>query len=232
MRTPHLFVVLVAVVASVACEGAIVGHEEPAADAPDTPLPPQDPQATPAAPSVPEPPEPEAPTNPLSVPYFYQYANSHEPGGTCGLTSAAMLLAYQGQAVTPDSLYVAFGKPQGQSPGALETLYEAHALYAAHTYTGSEAMIKRQIDAGRPVIVHGYFTGSGHIVVIVGYDATGWIVNDPAGLWAGCEGCGYASTGTATNGRGAHYGYAAARQAISVDGDIWLSTADDQPFSL
>jgi uncharacterized protein YvpB len=167
----------------------------------------------------------------LSAPYFYQYHNAHEPGGTCGLTSASMMLRFWGETVTPDGLYRAYGKARGQSPEGLASLYQAHGLHARYSRAGSFAMIKRQIDAGRPVVVHGWFTSAGHILVVVGYNAQGFIVNDPAGLWSGCVACGYAGR-TPTNGRGALYGYAAFRAAVGFDGDIWLSSASDRAFSL
>ncbi len=177
--------------------------------------------------------EPSAPTEPppsetgraLSVPYFYQYNNRNEPGATCGVTSAAMLLNFFGQSTTPDQLYVRYGKPSGQSPSSLASLYERFGLRSAFTYSGTEAMIRAQLDAGRPVITHGYFTGAGHVLLIVGYDRTGWIVNDPAGRWRGCVRCGYAGTSTSTNGRATHYDFESFRAAAGPDGDYWLSVA-------
>ncbi|MBL8685498.1 MAG: C39 family peptidase [Myxococcales bacterium] len=163
--------------------------------------------------------------NPITVPYFYQYNNANEPGGTCGVTSAAMVLGFFGQTVTPDQLYTRYGKPSGQSPSSLVGLYERHGLRGAYTYNGTEAMIRAQIDAGRPVITHGYFTGAGHVLVIVGYDSTGFFVNDPAGRWRGCVRCGYAGTSTSTNGLRAHYDYASFRAAAAPDGNYWLSVA-------
>ena len=168
-------------------------------------------------------------TNPISVPYYYQYYNAYEPGSTCGLTSGAMLLRRWGKNVTPDQLYLAYGKAQGQSPGSLANLYRAYGLEATSTYSGTESAIKAHIDAGRPVVVHGYFTKSGHVVAFVGYDATGWVVNDPAGKWAGCTGCGYPNR-TSSNGRGVHYSYSSARAAIGASGAIWMSVADPNGF--
>jgi hypothetical protein len=52
---------------------------------------------------------------------------------------------------------------------------------------GSRSVIKHQIDNGFPVIIHGYFTRSGHIIVIRGYDDEAYggrgafLVNDPWG---------------------------------------------------
>ena len=33
------------------------------------------------------------------------------------------------------------------------------------------------------MIIHGYFTGYGHVVVVTGYDSQGYYANDPAGQW-------------------------------------------------
>jgi uncharacterized protein YvpB len=168
----------------------------------------------------------------LSVPYFYQYNNANEPGGTCGVTSAAMLLNFWGKSVTPDGLYRTYGKAQGQSPGGLADIYRWQGYSSQSTYGGSFAMIKRNIDAGRPVVVHGYFTASGHIMVVIGYDSTGFIVNDPAGKWKGCFKCGYEGSRTSTNGRGVKYSYESMRSALGNDGTIWLSAADRKAFTL
>lgn len=170
-------------------------------------------------------------TNPLTVPYFYQYFNTYEPSGTCGITSASMLLNYYNKGVTPDGLYTRFGKAQGQSPEGLAYIYRQYGLSAQSTYTGTEAMIKRQIDAGRPVVIHGWFTGPGHIMVVIGYNSTGWVMNDPSGLWAGCYACGYPNR-TSTNGKGVTYSYSSVRSVAGPDGDYWLSTAGTSAFSL
>ena len=155
----------------------------------------------------------------LDVPYFYQYDNANEPGSTCGITSAAMLVdTFHADSVTPDSLYRTYGKAQGQSPDTLADLYVSEGLSADWTTTGTRAEIRAHLDAGRPVVVHGWWTGSGHVTVIVGYSDTDWIVNDPAGDWYVCYGCGEAD----------HVRYprdGAWDEEMSVDGDIWYSTA-------
>jgi len=161
----------------------------------------------------------------LNVPYYYQYSNAYEPSATCGLTSAAMLLSYmKGTSVDPDTLYLNYGKAQGQSPGSLAQLYSWEGLYADSTYGGTRSMIKNQLDAGRPVLVHTFLTGAGHIICIVGYDGSGWIVNAPAGDWYQCYGCG-------AYGDHVHYPYGGgADDAFSHDGDIWMSSADTSSF--
>ena len=52
------------------------------------------------------------------------------------------------------------------------------------TTNGSITDLKKELDRGHPVIVHGYFTSYGHVLVILGYDAEGYYVHDPAGLWS------------------------------------------------
>jgi hypothetical protein len=160
----------------------------------------------------------------LDVPYFYQYDNVYEPGSTCGITSAAMLVdTFEPGSVTPDSLYVTYGKAQGQSPDGLAALYKDEGLAADWTYTGTRAEIRAHLDAGRPVVVHGWWTSAGHVTVIVGYSDDAWIVNDPAGDWYTCYGCGEAD----------HISYPLGGdwdEAMSVDGDVWYSTADHEPF--
>ena len=168
----------------------------------------------------------------LDVPYYYQYDNLYEPGSTCGLTSAAMVIGQGGVTVSPDTLYRRYGKAQGQSPSGLAALYRAELGYGEGTTTGTRARIRAQIDAGRPVVIHGYFTRAGHVLVVIGYDDAGWIINDPAGRWAGCCGCGYPGR-TSTNGRAVHYSYEELDSSvIGVDGDVWMSAASTTPFTL
>ena len=160
----------------------------------------------------------------LDVPYFYQYDNRYEPGATCGITSTAMAVDwwFPGQ-VTPDQLYVDYGKAQGQSPPGIEGIYEAEGLYGASTYTGTRDRIRAHLDLGRPVVAHGWWTGSGHVVAIVGYDDQDWIVNDPAGDWYHCYGCGEAD----------HVRYPIGGdwdEAMGADGDLWYSVSDVEPI--
>ena len=63
-----------------------------------------------------------------------------------------------------------------------------------------------------------------NILVIVGHDSDGWIVNDPAGDWFVCYGC-------EVSGEGVSYPYgSAADDALSYDGDIWFSVASTSGF--
>ncbi len=123
------------------------------------------------------------------VPYFYQYANSYSPGSSCQNTSAAMVLAWLGWSGDPDDLTAYWGTQYAQTPAGLAAMFNAEAGWGgigdrlqAHT-SGSIDGMKRLLDAGLPVIIHGYFTSYGHVVVVLGYDSGGYWVNDPAGTW-------------------------------------------------
>lgn len=166
----------------------------------------------------------DAPGVELDVPYFYQYDNRNEPGATCGITSAAMVLADAGDAtVTPDVLYTRYGKAQGQSPAGLAEIYAWEGLFADHGLSGTRAELRAHLDAGRPVVVHGYWTGAGHIAVLIGYTDSDWIVHDPAGDWSVCYGCG--------GGEAVRYPLGGAwDDAMSVDGDIWWSVGSPTAF--
>lgn len=153
--------------------------------------------------------------------YYYQYNNKYEPGSTCGNTSAAMLLSMHGVAVTPDELYERFGKNQGQSPEGLAALYRDFGLKSISSRAGTFAEIREAIDENSPVVIHGYFTKSGHIVCVVGYDRFGLVVNDPAGAWNGVPRGGYANA--SSNGRNRPYSYDLLPPIEINDGNIWLS---------
>ena len=153
-----------------------------------------------------------------SVPYYYQYDNDFEPGSTCGLTSAAMVVGARGRNRTPDALYLDYGKSQGQSPEGLAQLFRWEGFSADSGRYATRAELRSMLDAGDPVVVHGYWTSAGHIAVLVGYDSAGWIVHDPAGDWY--QGYGYSS------GERVHYPYGSSwDDGMSWDGDIWWSTA-------
>jgi uncharacterized protein YvpB len=168
----------------------------------------------------------------IETPYYYQYDNANEGWATCGVTSAAMLLGSFGMDLTPDDLYRLYGKAQGQSPERLAVIYREQLGHGEWTRQGTRDLIRYHIDGGRPVVIHTYFTGSGHVVLIVGYDSEGFIFHDPAGRWAGCARCGYPGS-TSTNGRYVTYSYGSLTgEIIGYDGDVWMSVGSTEPFSL
>jgi hypothetical protein len=184
-------------------------------------------------------------SNPLQVPYVNQYDDATvNPNGSCGNTSTSMLLRYYGIRKTPDEVRARYGGggdcgyafEPWQCPEGLSRIQASEGLRSRYTRSASRATIKGQIDAGRPVIVHGNWTSVGHIMVFVGYnDATRqWIVNDPAGRWCGEVYGGYSFCGgDYESGALLRYSYAAmSDELLGADGDIWISTASRSDFSL
>ncbi|MCX7943029.1 MAG: C39 family peptidase [Deltaproteobacteria bacterium] len=124
------------------------------------------------------------------VPYFCQYKNSLYPSSTCQNTSIAMLLKYYGWNGKPDDITNEFGKDYAQSPSGLAEVFNILAKRSGipkrlipHE-NGTVQDVKNLLSKGLPVIVHGYFTSYGHVLVILGYRGGKYIVNDPAGKWS------------------------------------------------
>lgn len=69
------------------------------------------------------------------------------------------------------------------SPNGIKGLIEVeYGLKDDLNVNGKIADIYASIDRGRPVIIHGFFTQPGHIIVIKGYTNKGhFLVHDPYG---------------------------------------------------
>jgi GH24 family phage-related lysozyme (muramidase) len=148
--------------------------------------------------------------NPLNVPWFDQLAMDDGQGWRdCFSASSAMLAAYWGKEPNEDD-YNALRQKYGDSTsseaqlGALRHL----GLQASFHTDGDLDTLKAEIDAGRPVAVgwlhHGTPaapSGGGHWTVVIGYDDTGVIMNDPYGS------CDLVNGGYPENHNGAHQHY-------------------------
>ena len=168
----------------------------------------------------------------LKVPYHSQLNNRQNPYGSCNVTCVAMCLHHLGMDPKPggeqleDVLYSRL-ENEGRNrhnPYDLKALIESYPGYKdIFRENGSVAGIRSSIDAGNPVIVHGYFTSFGHIIVIRGYDASGFIVNDPYGEWFSS---GYDNS---RSGDGLHYSYGLIARTCSPESasdprHIWYHT--------
>lgn len=160
----------------------------------------------------------------LNVPYFCQMNNVRfRPSATCSNTALAMVLAFYGKnsltgrGTLADQIFERHGILNSVHlirSGALKEGFQASVQTP-----GSFETIKREIDAGRPVIVGGDFVGRvGHFVVVTGYDAQGFLVHDPYGKWDQSTVSPY--DGYRTNlcnngfsGKDRHYSYSAMRKA-------------------
>ncbi len=129
----------------------------------------------------------------LKVPYYSQRDNERSPSGTCNVTSYAMVLAYynaprkevNGKKWTQrEDELEAFIQANGKvrwSHEALAWMGRQYGLDCRFNTNRTWDEVRAEIRAGRPVIVSGLFTKSGHIVVIIGLKGDDFIVHDPWG---------------------------------------------------
>ncbi|MFB2923329.1 MULTISPECIES: C39 family peptidase [Aerosakkonema] len=145
----------------------------------------------------------------LAVPYFSQLNNRYSPAGTCNVTSVAMCLYYYG--IRParrnkqleDELFELI-KRNGWDRHVHDNLVKVFLEYEMYDVFKTEATwneVKAHLANGNPVIYSGRLTGAGHIIVLRGYDETGFFVNDPYGE--------YFASGYRTDmtGENLHYSY-------------------------
>lgn len=165
--------------------------------------------------------------NVTGVPYFYQYSNSINPGGSCQNTSIAMILKFNGfSGLTPDQISNQYGTSQAQTVSGFNTVCNSVAqnnsmgANCVSTSNGSFQAMRNILATGKPVVVHGYFTSYGHVLVVTGYTGTHYICNDPAGQWTQVYQVGYTGS-SSTVGNQIQYGKAAFEQAIGPDNTLW-----------
>ena len=161
------------------------------------------------------------------VPYFYQYDNELAPSASCQNTSIAMVLAHLGWAGAPDDITAEWGKDYAQSPDGLNRVFNTMSVeywldgVLETTTSGRLEDFRSAASAGEVMIVHGYFTNYGHVLVVTGFDGEYYTVNGPAGEWSGVFAGGYA--GMPEDGHGIRYERAAFEAAIATsDGSTFL----------
>jgi len=151
-----------------------------------------------------------------TVPYFCQLNNVNGPRSTCGNTSLAMALsAVLGRRITPDFLWThntnTFGYNLANSRFRFAEVARSLGANGSRAAVLNVDQMKAELDRGRLLVMQGYFTNSyGHIVLVIGYNAQGFIVHDPFGRWRGGQtGSGYVNCGPGSNtGQGITYSYA------------------------
>ena len=161
----------------------------------------------------------------LNVPFKSQLDNFYNPHGSCNVTSIAMCLRYLG-VPRYDNRYRQFEDElyrwcldRGYSrhnPEHLARVVRDYKRKDDFTYWGTIERCQNHLRGGNPCVIHGYFTSFGHIIVLVGFDANGFIVHDPYGEWF--------STGYRTDKSGAflHYSYNLIRRTCIPDGQFWV----------
>jgi uncharacterized protein YvpB len=132
----------------------------------------------------------------LNVPYLSQLDNIYNPGGSCNATSLGMVLAYLGvQQKNPsekdlgNEIYPQLAA-QGiaGTPTFMVNTVQTYGLKANFVVAATDDEIKQWLETKKiPVVIHGDFTGPGHIIAVVGYDKNGFIVHDPWGQFLGAQ---------------------------------------------
>lgn len=152
----------------------------------------------------------------LAVPYFSQLDNRLNPAGSCNVTSMAMCLHYHGirgdgsEKQLEDQIYNRFVKMglSRHSCWDMQKVFETYPkIRDVLTTRGTPKDIITSIDRGQPVVIHGYFTRFGHIIVIRGYDQDGYVVNDPYGEAFYNRKTNVVAYDTRLSGEALHYSY-------------------------
>jgi uncharacterized protein YvpB len=166
----------------------------------------------------------------LDVPYKSQMDNMECPTGTCNVTSIAMGLEYlkiprhQTSGQFEDELYdYALDKGLDRhSPQDLAQIVNDYGGKDNFSENATTNQVKDWLAKGNPAVTHGYFTQSGHVIALVGYDSAGFIVHDPYGEW-------YADgydvndpDGNNKKGRFQHYSYQMIQDTCMSDGQFWV----------
>ncbi|UBF28206.1 C39 family peptidase [Kovacikia minuta CCNUW1] len=169
-------------------------------------------------------PKPKPKSIKLAIPYKSQLDNDENPTGSCNVTSLAMCLEFLGakrkttSGQFEDELY-RYAENNGLSrhdPHDLAIIVEGYGCRDDFRSNATIEQVQNWLADGKPIVIHGYFTTFGHIVVITGFDATGFIVHDPYGEWTSS---GYR---TDLSGKYVHYSYRMIKTLCIPDGSFWV----------
>ncbi|MBD2022548.1 C39 family peptidase [Leptolyngbya sp. FACHB-36] len=169
-------------------------------------------------------PRPKPKTVKLPIPYKSQLDNQENPTGSCNVTSLAMCLTFlgarrkQSRGQFEDELYQ-YAEDYGLSrhdPHDLATIVERYGCRDDFRANATIEQVQDWLCEGKPIVIHGYFTSFGHIVVITGFDESGFIVHDPYGEWTPY---GYR---TDLSGQSVRYSYSMIKNLCIPDGNFWV----------
>ena len=158
----------------------------------------------------------------LNVPYFSQRDNPRFDWSTCNVTAIAMVLYYyglrskRGGQLEDELLQWCFdydGQGSQTDHNVLSALIKAYGFKTSFSTTRKWSEVRSELLNRRPIVLAGDFTASGHIITLIGYNAQGYIAQDP---W------GDALTGYSdTEGRKLMYPYGYINQVAGPDGNVW-----------
>lgn len=179
--------------------------------------------------------KPESTGKVLDVRYFSQRDNYRDANRTCFSSSCAMLLEHLKPGSCPgdkgDDKYIetVFGIGDTTEAWVHINALKTYGVDAKYIQNGSLDTLRSQIDKGIPVPIgilhHGPSnspSGGGHWICVIGYDDTGFIVNDPWGEIDHASG-----TYISTNGERLHYSndLLASRWTVDTTSDGWAIIA-------
>jgi muramidase (phage lysozyme)/uncharacterized protein YvpB len=133
----------------------------------------------------------------LPVPYLSQRDNKRDPDSTCNVTCVAMVIKYfQNRGLQLPNYNLAGTQLEDQLDQYMKQnnlnryvhkdlvkVQQAYGLKSKFTTEATWEEVKQHLLARNPVIISGQFTPPGHIIVLRGFDNTGFWVNDPYGEW-------------------------------------------------
>jgi LysM repeat protein len=139
---------------------------------------------------------PVTPGTPSAANASYVNQNSTSGGSSaCQVSSLAMVLQGAGWKGNVEQIINDYGFGSGSAPASPVGAADAFNSYAraaglnSHAIARPEASLAQMqnaLRAGHPIIVNGFFTSNGHVLVVTGMTKDGnYIVNDPYGEWNG-----------------------------------------------
>ncbi len=167
----------------------------------------------------------------IQMKYLSQRDNQIAPWGTCNCTCVAMCMAKAGivgdgslpqleDQLTQKMLKEGWNR---QNPYHLQHLFTWKKVPSMFDPKATVEQVKQHLASGKPCITHGWFTPSGHIIVLKGYDDAAyngrgaWICHDPNGEW---NADGYSHQQGA--GESVLYSYQMIRETCQTGGQFWV----------
>lgn len=166
----------------------------------------------------------------LNVPYQSQLDNVENPFGSCNVTSISMCLEYFGvqgknsNERLEDELqdYCNAHGMDRHAPADLAKLVQLYGCRDDFKTNTTTDEVKQWLLKGNPVVTHGYFTSSGHVVCIIGYNDKGFVIHDPYGEWTPTGYDRNDPSGNDTKGKAVTYSYDMMRQTCMTGGEFWV----------
>lgn len=132
----------------------------------------------------------------LGMPYLSQLDNIYNPSGSCNATSIAMALMFLGvkkkdanEKDLGNEIYpqlAAMGAIPG-TPDYMVAVCQRYGIPDRFEGSASDDEIKKWLESGKPIVIHGDFTNAGHIVAVSGFNKEGFYVHDPWGKFLGTK---------------------------------------------